>query len=131
MRGAWHTDAHVGSLSRLLTPGDLVASVFFRGVAELIPGQEIRTIVGRFDVDEVVAEPDCSHVLLRINGPGLVSRFGLTVTPGQEGRWTVTLLNSVHPSSWLGRLYFRLIEPFHHFLMEHVALRRLAARAEK
>ena len=35
-----------------------------------------------------------------------------------------TLLNSVHPTSWLGRVYFRLIEIGHHLIME-VALRRL------
>ena len=131
MHGAWHVDAHVGSLSRLLKPNDLVASVFFLRIDRLTVGEEVRTLVGRFYVDTVIAASNRSHVLLRTNGPGLVSRFGLTAAPSRGGRWAVTLHNSVHPRSWVGRLYFRLIEPFHHFLMEHIALRRLAARAEK
>ena len=112
-----------------LDPRDLVSAVFFLRIDELQTGDELKTLVGNFYVEEIVDTPDRSHVLLRINGPGLVSRFGLTVIQIYGEEWSVVLHNSVHPRSWLGRRYFRLIEPFHHLLMEHVALRRLKARA--
>jgi deazaflavin-dependent oxidoreductase (nitroreductase family) len=57
-----------------------------------------------------------------------VARFGITVRGTSEGSFQAVLHNSVHPRSWLGRLYFWLIESGHHVAME-VALRRLAARA--
>lgn len=129
MQGAWHVDAHVGPLSMRLNASDLVSAVFFLRVDKLARDDELKTLVGKFYVEEVVDTPEGSHVLLRTNGPGLVSRFGLTVTRVDGDRWIATLHNSVHPRSWIGRLYFRLIEPFHHLLMEHVALLRLAGRA--
>ena len=41
----------------------------------------------------------------------------------------VILYTSVHPRSRIGRFYYRLIEPFHHILVEQLLLRRLRRSA--
>ncbi len=130
MQGAWHIDAHVGPMPSLLSPADLVAAVFKLPVTRLTLGDCVKTGFGRFYVDDLRADPSGSHVLLRTWAPGLVARFAITVHETSTGGFQAVLHNSVHPSSWVGRLYFRLIEPGHHLVME-IALRRLAARARR
>jgi len=128
MQGAWHVDTHVGPMPALLAPADLVAAVFGLSLASLAPGDCVQTLFGKFYVDEASTGNDDAHVLLRTWAPGLVSRFAITVRRTRAGDYRAILRNSVHPTSWLGRVYFRAIELGHHALME-IALRRLARRA--
>jgi len=124
MRGSWHVDAHRGPLPVMLSPHALVSTVFALDLTSLEPGQSIRTAFGRFDTEEVREAPGVSSVTLRTSAPGLVALFNLTAIESSSGSRSVVLYNSVEPRSWVGRLYFRAIEPFHHVAME-VALRRL------
>ncbi len=128
MQGAWHVDAHVGPMPSLLSPADLVAAVFEFRATRLTLGDCVKTAFGRFYVDDLRVDPSGSHVLLRTWAPGLVARFAITVHETSQGSFQAVLHNSVHPSSWIGRVYFRLIEFGHHVVME-IALRRLGARA--
>lgn len=125
MRRSWHVDAHRGRLPVMLSPHALVSAVFALDLPSLEPGQSIRTAFGRFDTEEVRETPGVSSVTLRTSAPGLVAHFNLTAVESASGSRSVVLYNSVEPGSWVGRLYFRAIEPFHHVAME-VALRRLA-----
>ncbi len=104
MRGAWHVDAHVGPLQALLSPAQSVAAVFGVTLTGLAPGDCVQTLFGKFYVDEVSAGADVSHVLLRTWAPGLVSRFAITLRRSPAGDFRAILLNSVHPSSWIGRV---------------------------
>lgn len=133
MRGAWHLDVHRGPMPDLLDPPDLVAAVFRIPRRELALGDEVGTAFGKFHVDDLVREESRRAVLLRTAAPGSTSRFAIAVRRRADGACEAVLHNSVHPTSWLGRLYFRAIEVGHHGVME-IALRRLAraarARAE-
>jgi hypothetical protein len=129
MKDAWHLDAHSGSMPGILDPSALVAAVFRIPHRELAIGDEVSTgVFGMFYVDELCAHPERPSILLRTWAPGLISRFAIAVKRSAGQACEVTLLNSVHPTSWLGRVYFRLIEVGHHVVMEF-ALRRLARAA--
>jgi len=88
----------------------------------------LHTQAGRFRVEYIDESPPVSQVVLLTDAPGLEARFGITAEATAEGS-DVILHTSVHPRSWVGRLYYRLIEPFHHLLMEQLLLRRLRRRA--
>lgn len=126
--GAWHIDVHIGAIPALLTPSSLVAAVFKIPVKALAIGDEVRTIFGKFYVDDLRESDTASHVLLHTWAPGSISRFAITVRRSASGSVDAILHNSVHPTSWLGRVYFRAIEAGHHIAME-TALRRLASSA--
>ncbi len=128
MRDAWHLDAHRGPMPALLEPPELVSAIFKIPVRELAVGDEISTAFGKFYVDDLSSTPNHRSLLLHTWAPGLVSRFGIAVRESARGSCEALLLNSVHPNSWLGRAYFRIIEVGHHVVME-VALRRLARAA--
>ena len=128
MRDAWHVDLHRGSMSALLDPADLVSAVFKIPRCELKVGASVSTPFGKFFVDELATKPDNCRVLLHTSAPGLVSRFEIRARQVSPGSCEALLLNSVHPTSRLGRVYFRLIEFGHHIVME-VALGRLAKAA--
>jgi hypothetical protein len=133
MAGAWHVNAHREAVADFFSTSQLVATVFELPERELIPGQRLRTIGGRFDVESVRDEPGLAEVVLRTDAPGLEARFGMTATESPSGG-SVVLYTSVHPHSWVGRAYYRLIEPFHHVVMERfllARLRRAAARRER
>jgi len=129
MLGAWHIDVHIAPMPALLAPSLLVAAIFKIPVKALAIGDEVRTIFGKFYVDDLV-EGTASHILLHTWAPGSISRFSITVQRIASGSFEAILHNSVHPTSWLGRLYFRAIEPGHHLAME-VALRRLVSSARR
>ena len=128
MRDAWHLDAHRGPMPALLEPAELVSAIFKIPVRELAVDDEISTAFGKFYVDDLSSTPNRRSILLRTSAPGLVSYFGIAVHDSGRGSCEALLLNSVHPNSWLGRAYFRVIEVGHHLVME-VALRRLARAA--
>ena len=130
MRGAWHLDAHRGPMPALLEPPELVSAIFKIPVRELAMHDEISTPFGKFYVDDLSSTPSHRRVLLHTSAPGLLSRFGIAVRESGQGACEALLLNSVHPSSWLGRAYFRIIEVGHHLVME-LALRRLARAASR
>lgn len=130
MRDAWHLDAHRGPMPALLEPPELVSAIFKIPVRELTVGDEISTAFGKFYVDDVCCTPDHRSVVLYTRAPGLVSRFGIAVREFASGSCEALLLNSVHPDSWLGRVYFRAIELGHHLVME-IALRRLSRAARR
>lgn len=126
MQGAWHLDAHRGPIPRLLDPSELVAAVFGLPRRALDIDDEVPTgIFGKFYVDDLSFQPDERSILLHTWAPGLTSRFAIAARRLPDGSCEALLLNSVHPTSWVGRVYFRLIEFGHHIVME-VALRRLA-----
>ena len=129
MAGAWHTDAHTTSLPAVLNTGQLVSAVFSLPVRALTSGDTVRTVAGKFQVETVRDDPGLSQVVLLTRAPGLQARFGITAVAHDTGEPSVVLYNSVHPRSWVGRLYFRLIEPFHHLLVEKILLPRLQKRA--
>lgn len=128
MRDAWHLDAHRGPVPALLEPPELVSAIFKIPVRELVVGDEISTAFGKFYVDELSSSPDHRSILLHTSAPGLLSRFGISVRESRSGAVEALLLNSVHPNSWLGRIYFRVIEVGHHLVME-ISLRRLGRAA--
>jgi hypothetical protein len=129
MQDAWHLDAHRGEMPGMLDPAELVAAVFNIPRRELAIGDEVSTgMFGKFYVDELSSQPDHRSILLHTRAPGLTSRFAVAVRRYSDGSREAILHNSVHPTSWLGRVYFRFIEIGHHLVME-VALRRLARAA--
>lgn len=131
MRDAWHLDAHRGPIPGLLEPAELVSASFGIPVRELSLGDEVSTPFGKFYVDDLSSDPAARSVrsiLLHTRAPGLLSRFGISVRESGDGTCEALLLNSVHPTSWLGRAYFRTIEIGHHLAME-IVLRRLARAA--
>ncbi len=132
MRGAWHLDAHRGPMPGMLDPPELVSAVFKIPRRDLALEDEVSTIFGKFYVDDLYSQPDYRSILLHTWAPGSTSRFAIAVKRLSDGSCEAILPNSVQPISWLGRVYFRLIEFGHHLVME-VALRRLAraARASK
>lgn len=129
MRGAWHLDVHCGPMPGLLDPPELVSAVFRIPCRELAVGDELRTGFGSFYVDDLTAQPERRSLLLHTWAPGSTSRFGISVERVADGSCEAVLYNSVHPTGWLGRLYFRAIELGHHAVME-IALRRLARAAD-
>src|SRR5262249_35331787 len=128
MAGAWHVDVHRGTMPASLTPSALVAAVFKIPETALAAGDEVRTPFGRFHVENLHENDAASHVQLRTWAPGSISRFAITVRRTPTDGFEAVLHNSVHPTSWVGRLYFRAIEAGHHIAMR-VALRRLASAA--
>jgi hypothetical protein len=72
---------------------------------------------------------DCGIVLLT-GMPGGEARLGIVAATAADGQ-SLVLYTSVHPRSWVGRVYYRLIEPIHHLLMERVIVRRLLKRARQ
>ena len=129
MAGAWHIDAHATRLATLLTTAELVSAVFNLRLKPLFPGDSIKTIAGKFQVETVREEGQVSQIVLLTGAPGLQARLGMTALQREDGECSVVVYNSVHPYSWVGRVYFRLIEPFHHLLVERVLLARLRKRA--
>lgn len=132
MAGAWHVDAHETNAPAFLDAAQLVAAVFGLRLTTLTPGETLRTMAGRFEVESVRDGDGCSQVVLLTDAPGLTARFGITANASTDGGCYVVLHTSVHPHAWIGRAYFRAIQPFHYLLMEHVLLgrvRRLAAKA--
>jgi len=127
MAGAWRVNAHACSLSSHLDASQLVSAVFSMRPRPLAPGDVLRTQAGRFHVETVADAPGAVQVVLLTGAPGLDARLGIAATASPEGS-SVVLYTSVHPRSWVGRAYFRLIEPFHHVLMEQVLVRRLRRR---
>jgi hypothetical protein len=125
MGDAWHVDLHRGSMSVLLDPAGLVSAVFKIPRCELRVGAPVSTPFGKFFVDELATKAEDCRVLLHTRAPGLISRFEIRARQVSPSSCEVSLLNSVHPTSRLGRVYFRLIEFGHHVAME-VALARLA-----
>ena len=129
MIGAWHSDAHMTILPARLSPERLVAAVFNLEPRPLLPGDSVKTIAGKFQVESVREDGDLSQIVLLTGAPGLQARLGMTALQREDGECSVVLYNSVHPYSWVGRVYFRLIEPFHHLLVERVLLARLRKQA--
>ena len=128
MAGAWHVNAHACSLPVQLDASQLVSTVFSMGPRPIVPGDRLRTQAGRFDVETVADTPDSVQIVLRTDAPGLDARLGITGEATSEKSFSVVLYTSVHPRSWVGRFYYRLIEPFHHILMEQLLIRRLRRR---
>jgi hypothetical protein len=122
MAQAWHVDAHLGTLPRRPAPAELVSALFLTRTRRLVIGEGVRTSVGQFVVEACVDQAELSRVVMRINAPRSVSRVCISVLPSGRGDWDLVFHHSLHPSSWVGRAYFRLIEPFHHVLVE-LALR--------
>ena len=129
MRGAWHLDVHAGELPALLEPNEMVAAVFKVAVPALSQGDVIHTAFGKFYADEVSCEPERRFALLHTWAPGSTSRFALEATRNPQGTCEAVLYNSVHPTNWVGKAYFRAIQIGHNLIM-HVALRRLARAAQ-
>ena len=128
MAGAWRVNAHAAKLVAHLDAAQLVSAVFSMRPRPLVQGEVLRTQAGRFRVEYLNESPQVSQVVLLTDAPGLEARLGITAEATAGGS-DVILHTSVHPRSWVGRLYFRLIEPFHHLLMEQLLLRRLRRRA--
>jgi len=131
MAGAWHIDAHETNAPAFLDAAQLVAAVFGLRLTTLTPGETLRTIAGRFQVESVEDGIGRAQVVLLTDAPGLVARLGITAVESATGECSVVLHTSVHPHSWIGRAYFRLIQPFHHLLMERALLRRLRSKARR
>ena len=131
MEGAWRIDAHAAGLEALPSAAELVTAVFNLRPTALSREDVVRTAVGRFRVETLRDWRGLSQVVLRTKAPGLQARFGITARESSEGEYSVVLHNSVHPHSWVGHVYFRLIEPFHHLLMEWIVLPRLRKRARR
>ena len=130
MAGAWRVNAHACSLPVQLDTSQLVSAVFSMPPKLLAPGDVLRTQAGRFSVESVSDAPGHVQVVLLTTAPGLESRLGIVARASPEV-CSAVLYTSVHPRSWVGRFYFRLIEPFHHILMEQLLLRRLRRRAHQ
>ena len=130
MAGAWRVNAHACSLPWHLDASHLVSAVFSIRPRALAPGDVLRTQAGRFRVEAVADAPGDAQVVLLTGAPGLDARLGIAAKASPEGS-SVVLYTSVHPRSWVGRFYFRLIEPLHHVLMEQLVLRRLRRRAHQ
>ena len=130
MAGAWHVHAHACSLSLQLDASQLVSAIFSMRPKPLAPGDVLRTQAGRFLIEAVADAPGDAQVVLFTGAPGLDARLGIAAKASPEGS-SVVLYTSVHPRSWVGRFYFRLIEPLHHVLMEQLLLRRLRRRANQ
>jgi hypothetical protein len=128
MAGAWHVNAHAANLRGQLDSAQLVSAVFSMRLRPLVEGEVLRTQAGRFKVESVSDDPGFSQVVLLTDAPGLEARLGITAEASEDG-CSVVLYTSVHPRSWVGRLYFGLIQPFHHILVEQLLLRRLRRRA--
>lgn len=128
MTGAWHSDAHMTILSARLNTAQLVADVFGLEPRPLFPGDFVKTIAGKFQVESVREDGEVSQIVLLTGAPGLQARLGMTALRREDEECSVVVYNSVHPNSWVGRVYFRLIEPFHHLLVERVLLARLRKR---
>ena len=131
MAGAWRVNAHACTLPVQLDASQLVSTVFSMRPRPLAPGDVLRTQAGRFHVETVAETPGAVQVVLVTDAPGLDARMGIAGEATPEGSFSVVLYGSVHPRSWVGRAYFRLIEPFHHILMEQLLLRRLRRRAHQ
>lgn len=129
MRGAWHVDIHRGELPALLEPNEMVAAVFNIHLPALSQDDVVQTPFGKFYADEVSSEADRRFALLHTWAPGSTSRFALEAARTQAGSCQAVLYNSVHPTSWLGKAYFRAIQLGHNLIM-HIALRRLARAAK-
>jgi hypothetical protein len=129
MAGAWHVDVHTGSLAALLNAAELVSAVFGLRVTSLTIGETLRTSAGRFQVERVSEAPEFAQVVLVTGAPALQARLGMTARKAVDGGYAVLLQTSVHPRSWVGRLYFRAIQPFHYALMEMLLLPRVRKRA--
>lgn len=130
MKDAWHVDIHRGSLPALLEPSEMVAAVFNINLGALAEGDVVQTPFGKFYADEVASEPERRFALLHTWAPGSTSRFALEACRADSGSCEAVLYNSIHPTSWLGKLYFRTIQLGHNVVM-HVALRRLARAATR
>ena len=130
MAGAWRVNAHACSLSFQLDASQLVSAIFSMRPRALGPGDWLRTKAGKFRVETVVDTPGDVQVVLLTDAPGLDARLGIAAKASSDGP-SVVLYTSVHPRSWVGRLYFRMIEPFHHVLMERLLLRRLRRKAHQ
>ena len=131
MAGAWRVNAHACDLPLQLDASQLVSAILGMRPRPLAPGDVLRTQAGRFQVETVAEIPNVVQVVLLTRAPGLHSRLGIAAEASPEGPSSVVLYTSVHPRSWVGRFYFRLIEPFHHVLMERLLLRRLRRRADQ
>lgn len=130
MAGAWRVNAHAVRLVAHLDAAQLVSAVFSKRPRPLVQGEVLRTQAGRFRVETIDESPNVSQVVLLTDAPGLEARLGITAEVAARGS-DVILHASVHPRSWVGRLYFRLIEPFHHLLVEQLLLRRLRRVASR
>ncbi|MEX0800140.1 MAG: DUF2867 domain-containing protein [Dehalococcoidia bacterium] len=130
MAGAWRVNAHATKLAAHLDAAQLVSAVFSKRLRPLVQGEPLRTQAGKFTVEYLEESPLASQVVLLTDAPGLEARFGLTLGVTADGSHVV-LYTSVHPRSWVGRVYYRLIEPFHHLLMEQLLLRRLRRVASR
>lgn len=130
MAGAWRVNAHATKLVAHLDAAQLVAGVFGKRPKPLVQGEALRTQAGGFEVEYLDETAGVLRVVLLTDAPGLEARLGITAVATSGGS-DVVLYTSVHPRSWVGRLYYRLIEPFHHLLMEHLLLRRLRRRASQ
>jgi len=128
MADAWRVNAHATKLAAHLDAAQLVSAVFGKRPRPLVEGEVLRTQAGRFRVETIDESPKLSQVVLLTDAPGLEARLAITAEATAGGS-DVILHTSVHPRSWVGRLYFRLIEPFHHLLMEQLVLRRLRRAA--
>lgn len=128
MAGAWRVNAHAAKLAARLDAAQLVSAVFGKRTTPLVQGEALRTQAGKFQVEYVDEGPQTSQVVLLTDAPGLEARLGITAE-ATAGGCDVILHTSVHPRSWVGRVYYRLIEPFHHLLMEQLLLRRLRRQA--
>jgi hypothetical protein len=128
MADGWRTNAHAVDLPGRPSASQLVTSVFAIQPKPLAPGDVLRTQVGRFLVERINDAPPGCQVVLLTDMQGGEARLGVVSAAAPNGS-SVVLYTSVHPRSWVARAYYRLIEPFHHLLMEQVVLRRLRRRA--
>jgi hypothetical protein len=130
MARAWRVNAHAATLPVHLDAAQLVTAVFGIRPRPLAPGDVLRTQVGGFRVEACSDAPGHVLAVLLTDMPGGDARLGVEAATSTDGV-AVVLYTSEHPRSWIGRIYYRLIEPFHHLLMEQVVLRRLRRRARQ
>jgi len=131
MAGAWHVNAHTTPVAAPLDASHLVSAVFGMPPKSLTVGETLKTIAGRFHVETADEEPGFSRTALSTGAPGLTARLGIDGVRESDGKCSVVLYTSVHPHSWVGRFYFRAMEPLHHLLIERVLLPRVRRRAPK
>jgi hypothetical protein len=130
MASAWRVNAHGCTLPGQLDAPQLASAVFGTRPRVLSPGDALRTQAGRFRVESLADAPANVQIVLLTSMPGGEARLGIVAATSADGS-SVVLYTSVHPRSWVGRVYYRLIEPFHHLLMERVLLRRLRRQADQ
>jgi hypothetical protein len=126
MRDAWHVDSHIRRVLRRPSPRELLVGFLHPvGIAGTEMSEEtvLHTVAGKFTVEQLMNADERTEIMVVTKAPGLVARLGLTVVAEPGAPWSIGAHTSVHPTLRLGRLYFRCIEPFHHFIIEFLLWR--------